>query len=262
MHLAYLDDSGSDNKNQIAVFGGIAMEHQSFQTLERQVGFAALSLLTADRVDTFGEFHADDLFAGTGEFAGIPEDERHLALRDLLLLPKKLDAPYFYSAVDKSAVRKSALGSAHPIDIGFRMCALAIDEWLRGELLKRAKECHGDEIKQVMLETPLCLLIVDDCDNNVRGRLKKSFRDLRRRLRFTDDWTEGRLTFAHDAMYFGDSADSVGIQVADACNFIMLRRIRDGIRDEFYQILEPQVRCARVEPEWTNDRFAFRTHED
>lgn len=260
VHLAYLDDSASDAKNRLTIFGGIVVEHQAFETLERQVGFTALRLLTADRVESLGEFHADDLFAGTGEFKDIPEAERREALRGLLSLPRKLNAPYFYSAVDKPSLQKAALGSAHPVDVGFRMCAMAIDHWLVNGYTIQMMAAGVDTIRKATIERPLCLLIADDCNDNIKGRLRKSYRELRRHMRLTED-SVGRITFAHDAMYFGDSVDSVGIQVADVCNYVMLRRIRDGIEDEFYKLLEPQVRCAKVEPDWSRDQFVFRSHE-
>ncbi len=247
------------------IFGGILIDHRNFRDLKGAVGLAVHDILPADKADTFLEFHASDLFLGTRDFEGIPEEDRLNAFRRLIRIPTNLDAPYFYCAVDKKAVTNSAFGSAHPTDVGFRMCALAIDDWVRNELDKKAKTLSvaNDSIRLAMLEVPLSLLILDDCDKNIKGVLKDSFRALRQQTReSTGAWSQtGRLFHLHDDMYFGDSVDSVGIQVADACNYVMLRYFRDKTVDEFYNILVGQLVCARPEPEWSNSHFVFHAHD-
>jgi hypothetical protein len=147
------------------------------------------------------------------------------------------------------------------------MCAAAINDWLRDKIATKTKAIEArvdiDSPRIVMLAEPVALLVLDECDKDVKFTLKNTFRLMRRRLRPTSNgWEKGRLSHLHDDMYFGDSVDSVGIQVADICNYIMLRKLRDGIEDQFYELLlQSQVICAKPEPEWTPHKHLFRTHE-
>ncbi len=59
----------------------------------------------------------------------------------------------------------------------------------------------------------------------------------------------GPLRHVHDEMYFGDSADSVGIQMADLCAYFIAKRLEeDFISEGFYRIIEKQVIVSAVEP--------------
>ena len=60
----------------------------------------------------------------------MPQHLHEDALADRLLLQavQSLRLPYIYAAIDKNALQKiPLLGSAHPVDVAFRMCCLGID---------------------------------------------------------------------------------------------------------------------------------------
>jgi hypothetical protein len=64
-------------------------------------------------------------------------------------------------------------------------------------------------------------------------------------------------------MFFGDSADSTGLQVADACNYVMWRRLAEGIQDEFFDhLMTWHVLCAKPQPEWSLYRQLFLAHDE
>ena len=63
-------------------------------------------------------------------------------------------------------------------------------------------------------------------------------------------------------MYFGDSRDSIGIQLADICNYFMLQHLvkREGCK-EFYEMFAQQTICARPEPEWATFGGVLVAHD-
>ena len=53
-------------------------------------------------------------------------------------------------------------------------------------------------------------------------------------------------------MYFGDSADSIGIQMADLCNYVIHQKIKQRVEMEpFFETIGKNVVCSKVEPEWS-----------
>ncbi len=112
------------------------------------------------------------------------------------------------------------------------------------------------------------VLIADETNNQ---ELKKGFRNSYRLLRAVRPYlrnAQNRLWHAHDAMYFGDSKESVGIQLADLCAYFVQRRLsRTNIQnkdegDLFYDMFAEQVTCAKPEPEWTEHRELFLSLDD
>jgi Protein of unknown function (DUF3800) len=65
-----------------------------------------------------------------------------------------------------------------------------------------------------------------------------------------------------DDMYFGDSADSIGIQMADLCNYLIHQKIKQRVAIEpFFETIEKNVVCSKVEPEWSQYKGIFVEHE-
>jgi len=241
MHLAYFDDSGSDKKSAIALFGAVLIKDSWFREIETACGVVLENLIPPEKLDQFEEFHAAELFHGFGVFEGISEETRFRAITSILEQVEHFNAPCVYSAVDKAALRSTALGSANPVDISFRMCALGVEAWLRDHDIAN-----------------IGLFIVDDTDNkDLKRQLREGFRALRPRL-LPPSWRLGRVWCVHDDMYFGSSVDSVGIQMADICNYIIARTIK-GADDvaQFYDIIKKFVICSKVEPEWSQHKGVF-----
>jgi hypothetical protein len=70
-----------------------------------------------------------------------------------------------------------------------------------------------------------------------------------------------RLLHVHDDMYFGDSRESVGLQVVDLCSFFMLRKLR-GIDDPtFYMFMKDTAICAKPQPEWDLYKHVANCHD-
>jgi hypothetical protein len=72
---------------------------------------------------------------------------------------------------------------------------------------------------------PLAILIADDCQKDIKNTLRKSFRQLRNKIRPLN-YALGKLVHVHDDMYFGSSKDSIGIQLADLCGYFIANILR------------------------------------
>jgi hypothetical protein len=100
MHVAYLDDSGSDKQCPLVVFGGVVVRPEQFWKMDLRVGIIPEVMMPPDKCDQFEEFHAAELFGGYGAFKEVSEEKRHSAIRALLATLDRFDIPFIYAAVD------------------------------------------------------------------------------------------------------------------------------------------------------------------
>jgi hypothetical protein len=149
------------------------------------------------------------------------------------------------------------------LDVAFNVCVRGIDGWV-DEHIVRLSDLGTDKVTMLSPLGPseLCLLVVDDTsDQGLKHALKSSFRSLRVRARGLRQLeSDRRVWHLHDDMYFGDSKDSVGIQIADLCNYFMMRKLR-GENDEFFELLEPYAICATPEPEFSQCKPWLMRHD-
>ncbi len=247
MHLAFLDETGTDGHSPIVMFGAVVITPGAFGWVERLHSTAIQQVFPLEEIENkFKEFHASELYRGSGPFEGIEEKKRFDAIRLLLMAMERQKLPYIYAAVDRKEFARNPAGAARALDFAFRICALGVEEWARNQHPQRPGAIQIDYNDQY-------LLVLDDTTNaEVKKQLRTSYRLLRASRPYTSP-KDNRLWHAHDEMYFGDSRDSIGIQMADVCNYFMLQHLlkREGCR-EFYEMFEQQAICARPEPEWTN----------
>ena len=157
--MAYLDDAGTDTYSPIAMFGAVIILPDKFGYVESLHSAAIQQIIPPDEIEEkFKEFHAAELFDGSGPFAGIDEEKRLNAIRVLLMAVKGETLPYIYAAVDRKELRKSPLGSASPVDVAFRVCALGVEEWARQQ------HSHPPGVVRLDLKD-LCLFILDDTED-------------------------------------------------------------------------------------------------
>jgi hypothetical protein len=124
-------------------------------------------------------------------------------------------------------------GSANPVDICFRLCVQGVENWMG--------QFHPQE---------LVLLISDDFQQkDVKAELRKSFRQLRKRFRRPVTSFVWRL---HDEMYFGNSKDSIGIQLADLCGYFIAKHLEgddDPAAEGFYELIKDCIVFSHVAPQ-------------
>src|SRR5882724_1083011 len=167
VHLAYLDESGTDGHSPIVMFGAVIVPHGKFFGLEALHSTAIQQILPVERVDEFTEFHACELYQGTGLFDGVSEEKRFTAIQVLLQAVDLEELVYVYSAVDRKKFRDSPFGVGKPIHTTLHMCLLGVEDWARAN--------HPNPSgKGVLVNSKdYCLYVLDDCDDK---NLKEEFR--------------------------------------------------------------------------------------
>ncbi|MGA9058939.1 MAG: DUF3800 domain-containing protein [Terriglobia bacterium] len=234
MYLAYLDDSAIEHKKtKLQVLSAVIVNDKHFQEIEVIAGIHIVDLVPEENMENFKEFHASELFNGCRVFEGIDQSIRFRAMHSLLMQVRDKKLPIVYGAVDVPKLRGKLYGSASPIDIAFRICAEGIDGWL-----------DANDPQQ------FAVLIADDfADGKIKAELRQSFRQLRNQVR-PPDFSCGKLQHVHDGMYFGDSKDSIGIQMADLCSYFIAKHLEgDTTAEGFYNTIKDQIVYCKVEPE-------------
>ena len=230
MYLSYLDESRSDStkvKNPYFVLSAVLVHDKLFEGLEVKAAIVVESLIPEERRAQFTEFHGWELYGGYGIFDGIAPEERFRAIRILLGAVTEYKLPVVSAIVDLERLRLMPYASAEPYDLAFRKCIVAIQNIAFGV--------------QPTAETGL-LILDNTTDKRVKEAAKQSFRTFRPHLHEIGGFTLGPLWNLHDAMYFGDSRDALGLQLADLCSYFIRRNEEQAENaKDFYRIFEQQI---------------------
>jgi hypothetical protein len=234
VYLVYLDDSCEEATHQ--VIGAAIIHDREFLNIEGFLGVLIEEDIPEELRESF-EFHASALFHGKEPFEKIERDKALSILKDCADMIADAPISVVYGAVDLRKLRSGIYATAQPIDIAFRLCIPEIEKWFA--------EKAPDE---------LGILIADDTRNqHQKENLRKAFRANRSRIKIkTPSPTHaveyrGLLQHIHDAMFFGDSKETVGIQVADLCCFLILRHLQGKADTEFlYRIIEGRIFSGKL----------------
>jgi hypothetical protein len=236
MYLAYLDDSGTRQKDRaFQVMSAVIIDDAAFSSVEILMRLTIERWIPEDKIEDFiakfTEFHVWELFGGYGPFEGIDQEARSKIIEFILQLIPEHTLKVVYGAVDKQKLHKQVYASANPVDICLRICANGIESWM-------AKNAN----------TTLALLIADDCSKD-KAVMKQSFRQLRNPIR-PPKFSPGQLWHVHDEMYFGDSKDSIGLQLADSHSYFISKRLEkdDPQTSGFYDLIKDHIAYSSIEP--------------
>lgn len=275
MYLAYLDDSDTKKRpSKWQVMASVIIKDSQFRELEIVMSTLAEVLLPSDKLETFTEFHACELYGGHGVFEGIEQAVRFAAIEALLSHLERDGFPVIYGAVNLDRLREQVYASAEPLDIAFRICTRGVHKWiennassvLMGEVQRRGlipplTDVDKSRVIESILGEMMVLLIADDCDGKSKAILQRSFRKLRSRYRIGGESSD-RLYHLHDDMYFGDSKSSVGIQLADLCSYFIARHLEgDTSIDGFFKRIEKNIVFSQIEPAEENSEAEANTVE-
>jgi uncharacterized protein DUF3800 len=230
VHLVYLDDSRRDRDIQIVC--AVIIRDDAFDFIEQHFGYTISEAVPpAIRAGPRFEFHASDMFHGNDIWRGFSRDKAIEVMATALDAMDCLNGPCVtYGSVNLGDLEKGLFGSANPVDVAFRCCCLAIEEWFR-------KYAPGE----------LAVFISDDTKNHaVKNAMRDAFRAFRPKVR-SSPLVRGILDHALDDIYFGHSHDSVGIQLADICAFIIRRHLAGNYADtaDLYDQLKPRLYPGR-----------------
>jgi Protein of unknown function (DUF3800) len=237
VHLVYCDDTREGKKHQFLT--AVILKDADFQEVELYLRGIAQLDVPAEIQDDF-EFHASELY--NGKIPGIDRPKALEIFTHCAGIGTQAKIPIIYSRVDLKTMAKSIYASATPLDIAFRLCLPEIERWFR--------ENATDE---------LGIVICDDCnDKNLKDRLLTSYMEKRERVqtkvkrigtKLNVSEYRGELPHLHDAMYFGSSKYSTGIQLADIFGYIINQHSAGNADTEIlYNWLEPLIFASVHEP--------------
>ena|SRR5579884_3056745 len=232
MYFAYMDDSQSQDR-RFQVVGGVLLQDSDYQMLEAVLADIQ-RLEVPEEFRTGFEFHASDLFLTRQRFKDVPKQKAREILAACLDFVRNFDIPVLFAAVDVDGHEKTPYGNANPTTVAFRLCLDGVEEFFR------LKDINNDS----------WLPIFDNVSQiELRKDLQKAFRDYRpRRLGLGAD--RGRLAHAHDDLYFGDSAFSMGIQLADVCAYFINRQLNGRTdTEDLYAKIDDNIFYHKVVPE-------------
>jgi hypothetical protein len=181
------------------------------------------------------EFHASKLWAGEPPFDTLDPAAAHNAVEECARLIHNMEFTYVYAAVDKRKLSQQLYSTASPIDIAFRLCMECVEKWFC--------ECAKDAVGLLIADDP------GEKNQPIKNEIKNAFRVHRRKVRSSG---HNRGQFAHmmDDMFFGSSADSLGIQLVDVCNFLVNRHLMQRQDTEaLYEMIEPRIHASRIYPD-------------
>ena len=239
MFLGYIDDSADQKHKKVESLAAVLVHDKKFQMLEHSLAITISNIIPEERADKFEEFKAWQLYQGCGIFEGIDQEVRFRAIRYLLGNISQQRIPVVYGAVDVSAMAKKPYASANPTDTAFRVC-LPVISMVMAEQTEEIGSEHGLEY---------ALLIADNTDKDKRNLLRKTFREFRTQMR-PPKWGTG-LWYIHDEMYFGDSKDSIGLQLADLVCYFIRKHLEndDPAAEGFYNVFQDQIVYGAVAPD-------------
>jgi uncharacterized protein DUF3800 len=236
MRLVYFDEAGSSfNVDQEPIITVAAViVHGDLQTLpiEKDAREIVDDLVPPRLRDGF-EFHGTHMLRNSGPIRGWPRAERYEALRAFLGLTRKHNLPVIAISLHKRGCR-AAIGErfdelsrerqkhyAH--EGAFLLCAASVEEWFR---------------KNAMYERGFC--IADDAQS--RGVLRGGLGAYRRGWLTLDGKSIFSADHLIDTIYFGNSHESIFLQLADVCAFVIKRTAmkRTDVA-EFYDVIRPQL---------------------
>jgi hypothetical protein len=224
VHIVYLDDSRKDKHIQIMC--AVIIPDQKFDFIEQHFGYTIADSVPEAMREDF-EFHASDMLHRNPPFDNFLREQALTIMERGVESLGGLSLPSIaYSVVDLVKLSNGLYGRANPIDVAFRACLLVVEDWF--------KQYAPNE---------LGIFISDDfSDAAIKRVMRIAFRDFRPKVR-SSPLSRGFLSHALDDIYFGQSKESVGIQLADICALVIRRHVAGGYADteDLYRKLERHI---------------------
>lgn len=236
VRLVYFDESGSSNDHiqEPVVTVAAVVVHGDLQTLPiEKDAHQVIETLVPENLKRGFEFHAKELFSGSTRTKGWPKSGRHAALTAFMGLIAKHNLPVLNVSVHKAGLWKNTPNPEafepdhkrhYPQQVAFSMCAEQVDRWFRAYAPFERGFCIADE-------------------TSARDALRGSFTVYR--MGYEALGRTFRTDHLIDMIYFGDSRQSIFLQLADSCAFFIKRMAMNRADAQpFYEVIASQVNPA------------------
>jgi hypothetical protein len=183
------------------------------------------------------EFHASKLWKREDDFVGLEHDQVKELFSGTVEAVADSGIEIVYGAVLLKALRASYYSTAQPVDVAFRLCMEGLHDWFN----KKSKS-----------SSDFGILICDEMKQNVRKDMQQAYRAFRK-SHTIGEVVGKKVTYPahclHDDLYFGDSAYSVGLQLADMCAFLIRYHLQNNQETEYlYKQIEGKIFFSKIEP--------------
>jgi uncharacterized protein DUF3800 len=243
VRLVYLDEAGIGDiakERQVVVTGAIIDADKQWKRLEEYYRTLAEEVFPSEDTYRF-VFHAKDIWHGSGAFDGnkFSRRDRQIILRRLAQVPTLFQIPIACAAVDRVAFsqQRSFIEASRKVRNKERTARLlthayafvstvhAVDYWMQ-------RYASVDEV---------AMLIAEDT-----AQVKSTFERLHEAYTLSsenEDDESFRTQKIVDSVHFAKKRDSILLQMADHCAFILGRTLA-GHADmaELYKMIKPQLR--------------------
>jgi hypothetical protein len=230
VYSVYVDDSGKDRIVQ--VMGAVMIPSDTFRLVEQQFGYIIQQIL-AHYPEVLShrkfEFHATDMWNRNEPWDMVSDIDINKIFSLLVQAIEYIGRPCItYGRIDISTYECGQEGQRRRINATFERCCHSIADWFHN--------CAApNEFGTMYYDDPN--------DTVIEGLLRKTYRALRLRAN-TSPITTGVLGCMSDDIYFGDSRESIGLQLADLCSWLIMRQSSGSALSEdnrLYQRLKPHI---------------------
>jgi Protein of unknown function (DUF3800) len=234
VYIVYLDEAGTSDQETHLVVAGIIVKEDQLLECEEQLDAVLKKHIPEEDREGF-EFHAHELFGGRGYFKNRREwspQKRESIIKDVLDSLLKFNLPIIYGAIDKPKHREKYFYPFNAHDLAFMLFAERVDGWIASNA-----------------PFEVCILIADESDRD--KIIKTSLRQYRKAgIEIGHSEKPKKLYNIADAIYFGDSKDSWGLQLADFCCYFIKCHLIGGneFAEKMYNHFAKQIARHRTLP--------------
>jgi hypothetical protein len=241
VYLLYLDDAGvtgtnlSDRQQPYHVLTAVPIRETTWCDVEKLLLDLANKRVPRSEQPKF-EFHAQDIFNGSGGIfkknrAFWTPQRRFELFEEFLKVIADCKLPIIYAAVHKRRLRDQYNTPYNPRDLAFLLCAERVERWF----------CQDAPDEKGMF-------IADETSASGKAALRKSLRQYRR-IPIPLGIRNEKLEHVIETIHFVDSRESLGVQIADACSYLIKRHhCRKANSEDFYKIIKGNVVDWKVFP--------------
>lgn len=250
MYIGYIDDSGSSGTNlddkqvPFQVIGGPVLDDKTYFNIQLALEQEIENLVPEEQWDDF-EFHASDLFHGNPPFNKLGPGKCSLLIEKALQWINQSQAQIIYGATDKQKLKRQLYQTADPADMAFQLYLDGLEKWFGAKILS------GEDTKGLLICDDVRIHKADDSrkedidrKGDIRSIIERAFR------RNKNNPPHSRISlYLFDDIYFGNSKNSRGLQLADLCVYFIARHHAGKPDSEgFYNIIKDQIAFSEICP--------------
>jgi hypothetical protein len=237
VRVIYSDESGTGNEKEepIAVIAALMLNMDSQWIPVRDLVDTSFQEYLGDRDLERNEIKGNQLYKE------IRKGSKRAArlMRKLMAVTRVCRVPVFYGAVDRLGYKaimddsRPTRGSDDFFTVAFTDCLNRVETYIHTAMPEEQ------------------VLWIHDAGGKGTREAKDTLRTIRdmRDDDFADVFDASPESYVADMIYFGDSAESRLLQLADVCCSTIVRHLRgDPIAAPFYKVLRPQVQNDGTEP--------------